>query len=41
MPNIIRPVQKGDRKNWEQLFQAYADFYQVELLSTHAPFAQW
>jgi len=31
MLSIIRAVRKDDREHWEQLFQAYADFYQVEL----------
>jgi len=31
MPNVIRSLTLDDRQSWERLFEAYADFYKVEL----------
>ena len=31
---VIRPVQKSERTEWEQLFLGYADFYKVTLEPT-------
>ena len=28
---IIRPIERGDRQQWQPLWQGYLDFYEVSL----------